>query len=146
MGDLPDPSPQLADFLDHSPMAIGLFDPEERLRYSNQSFRDAYAVERGEHPTWEALMRRWHRLRRGLLIETDDIDAWLARVRCSYRQVPQRTFESDLADGRWMWVTETLRPDGWLVLVTTDVTALKTNESKTNNHSLCSFLVIRGCY
>jgi diguanylate cyclase len=126
---LPDLGPNLADFLDDSPVAIGLFDPEERLRFANRGFRDAYAIEPGEHPTWEALMRRWHRERRGLLIETDDIDAWLARVRSKYRQVPQRTFESDLVDGRWMWVSETLRPDGWLVLVTTDVTALKTNEA-----------------
>ena len=129
MDALPDPRPLLAEFLDHSPVAIGLFDPQERLRHTNQAFRDAYAVEPGEHPTWETLMRRWHAQRRGLLIETDDIDAWLTRVRRTYRQVPQRTFESDLADGRWMWVSETLRPDGWLVVVTTDVTALKTNEA-----------------
>ena len=119
----------LADYLDHSTVAIGLFDPQERLRYSNVGFRDAYAIAPGEHPTWEALMRRWHRDRCGLRIDTDDIDAWLARVRRTHRQVPQRTFESDLADGRWMWVSETLRPDGWLVLVTTDVTALKANEA-----------------
>jgi diguanylate cyclase len=129
MDDFPDPGPLLADFLDHSPVAIGLFDPQERLRHSNRAFRDAYAIEPGEQPTWEALMRRWHQQRRGLLIDTDDIDAWLARVRRTYRQVPQRTFESDLADGRWMWVSETLRPDGWLVLVSTDVTALKANEA-----------------
>ena len=129
MDALPDPAPLLAEYLDHSPVAIGLFDPQERLRHTNQAFRDAYAIAPGEHPTWEALMRRWHAQRRGLLIETDDIDAWLARVRRSHRQVPQRTFESDLADGRWMWVSETLRPDGWLVLVTTDVTALKANEA-----------------
>ena len=129
MDELPDPGPMLADYLDHSPVAIGLFDPQERLRYSNAGFRDAYAIAPGEHPTWEALMRRWHRDRSGLRIDTDDIDAWLARVRRTHRQVPQRTFESDLADGRWMWVSETLRPDGWLVLVTTDVTALKANEA-----------------
>jgi diguanylate cyclase len=129
MDALPDPGPLLAELLDHSPVAIGLFDPQERLRHTNQAFREAYAIEPGEHPTWEALMRRWHAQRRGLLIDTDDIDAWLARVRRTHRQVPQRTFESDLADGRWMWVSETLRPDGWLVLVTTDVTALKANET-----------------
>ena len=129
MNPLSDPLPLLAEFLDHSPVAIGLFDPQETLRFANLAFREAYGVAQGETPTWEAMMRQCHARNIGLRIDTDDIDAWFARVRLKHRQVPHRTFESDLTDGRWMWVSETLRPDGWLVLVITDVTALKANEA-----------------
>jgi diguanylate cyclase (GGDEF)-like protein len=64
-----------------------------------------------------------------VLIETDDIDAWLARVRTKYRQAPVRAFQSDLVDGRWVWVIETLQPDGWLSIAVSDVSSLKATES-----------------
>ena len=43
--------------------------------------------------------------------------------------MPVRTFESDLADGRWMWVSETLQPDGWVLVLMADITPLKANET-----------------
>ncbi len=120
---------QLLRCLDEGVAGIGLFDAAERLRYANPHFRNAYALGADEAPSWEEMMRRCHRERVGLLIDTPDIDAWLARVRRSHRQRPLRSFESDLVDGRWMRVTETLHIDGWLLVMTTDVTALKINES-----------------
>ncbi len=120
---------QLQRCLDESAAGIGLFDPDEHLRYANPHFRSAYALGPDETPRWEDMMRRCHRERVGLLIDTPDIEAWLARVRRSHRQRPLRSFESDLVDGRWMRVTETLHADGWLLVLTTDVTTLKANES-----------------
>jgi GGDEF domain-containing protein len=75
------------------------------------------------------MMRNCHQRRRGLMINTDDIDRWLDRVRRTYRCQPVRSFESDLTDGRWMWVTETTRPDGWVFVVLVDITPLKVNEA-----------------
>jgi diguanylate cyclase (GGDEF)-like protein len=63
------------------------------------------------------------------LIESDDIDGWISSVRRRYRQQPRRIFESDLADGRWMRVTEETAPDGWQLCVSSDVTSLKVNEA-----------------
>ena len=110
-------------------MGIGLYDPQDRLRYANRHFREAYAIAEGDTPAWEDMMRRCHREHLGLLIESENIEDWLARVRLKRRQMPTRCFESDLVDGRWMRVTETLHADGWLLVSTTDVTALKVNES-----------------
>jgi diguanylate cyclase len=101
----------LVDCLKSGAAGYALFDPQERLRDANAVFLEAFGTQLEGAPGWEQLMRDCHRHRRGLLIDTDDIDAWIARVRRSYRQVPLRTFESALADGRWMWVSETLRPD-----------------------------------
>ncbi len=125
----PDLPLQLLGCLDEAATGIGLFDPEDRLRYANRYFREAYALAADSAPSWEDMMRHCHRERVGLLIETGDIEAWLARVRETRRRLPKRCFESDLADGRWMRVTETLHPGGWILAVTTDVTALKVNET-----------------
>ncbi|MFN4359717.1 MAG: diguanylate cyclase [Hylemonella sp.] len=125
----PDLPLQLLGCLDEAATGIGLFDPGDRLCYANRYFREAYALAADSTPTWEEMMRRCHREHVGLLIDSDDIETWLARVRAKRRQAPLRCFESDLADGRWMRVTETLHPGGWLLAMTTDVTALKVNES-----------------
>lgn len=120
---------QLLVALQDSPAGFALFDADERLRYANAWFRQAFGLSPEAEPSWEQLMRDCHRRRCGVLIESDDIDAWIARVRMSYRRTRMRSFESDLVDGRWLWVTETLRPDGWLALTATDVSSLKANET-----------------
>ena len=119
---------QLLRSLGEGSVGIGLFDPGDTLRYANRYFRLAYALQDNDAPNWEGMMRHCHRNRVGLLIESDDIEAWLARVGQKRRRVPVRSFDSDLVDGRWMHVTETQQPDGWLLVMTADVTALKVNE------------------
>ena len=120
---------ELWQSLQGSTTGIGLFDPAERLRMANRSFLDSFATTLDPAPNWEEMMRRCHRDRRGLLIETDDIDDWIAKVRRTHRKQPVRSFDSDLVDGRWINVSETLRPDGWLLVVAADVTPLKANEA-----------------
>jgi len=121
---------KLLECLERSNVGIALFDPRERLAYANPSFREAYFEGRDGLPTWEEMLRHSHQHRSGVLIDTDDIDGWLASVRRRYRQVPRRTFESDMADGRWMRVNEETRPDGWQLTVAADVTSLKTSEAE----------------
>ena len=120
---------QLLSCLADSPTCVGLFDAQETLRYANASFLQAFGTELDPATTWEELMRCCHRERRGLLIETDDIDAWLTRARRSYRKTATRSFESDFVDGRWRTVTETLSADGWALVLAADVTPLKVNEA-----------------
>jgi diguanylate cyclase (GGDEF)-like protein len=120
---------QLVESLQSSAPGWALFDPQDRLVAANPYAREAFGLAPDATPTWEQLMRDCHRHRRGVVIDTDDIEAWLARVRQSHRCQPVRSFESDLTDGRWMWVTETTRPDGWVLSVLCDITPLKVNEA-----------------
>lgn len=120
---------RLLELLDHSQLAVAVFDPKERLTYANRAYRSLYWDRPEVSPTWEDVMREAHRSRKGLLIDTPDIDAWLADVRKRYRQQPLRRFESDIADGRWLRVTEETRPDGWQLCVSSDVSSLKSTEA-----------------
>jgi diguanylate cyclase (GGDEF)-like protein len=121
---------QLLQLAEASQIAVALFDPHERLVYANHSYRQVHWRGLGGTPTWEDIMRTAYRRREGVLIESDDIDDWIARVRRNYRQVPRRSFESDLTDGRWMRVTEETSADGWQLCVSSDVTSLKVHESE----------------
>ncbi len=121
---------RLLRHLDDTEVAVGLFDPAERLAYANHRFRQAHCQGLGPTPSWEEIMRQAHQQRNGLLINDPDIDRWLARVRRHYRREPRRVFESDFTDGRWMRVTEETAPDGWQLCVLSDVTPLKVNEAE----------------
>ncbi|EGI75736.1 GGDEF domain-containing protein [Hylemonella gracilis] len=124
-----DPRLRLLECLDDAASGIGLFDPDDRLRYANRYMREAYGIAVGAFPYWTDMMRNCFQARAGLLIQTNDINSWLRQVAQRRRQTAVRCFESDMVDGRWMRVTETLHNDGWLLTVVTDVTALKAHES-----------------
>jgi len=119
---------RLLERLDRAAIAVALFDPDERLAYANHTFLDLHWNGLAGTPTWEDIMRTAHRRRQGVLIETADIDAWLAGVRQRYRRQPLRSFDSDLSDGRWMRVIEETAADGWMFTVSSDVTSLKVKE------------------
>jgi diguanylate cyclase len=120
---------ELHTWLHAEPIGYAIFDDEERLRDANDAFLVNLATGLENAPSWESMMRNCHRSRKGLLIDTPDIDTWIGQVRRTFKSKPVRSFEADLVDGRWLWVTETLRSDGWLLVTTVDVTALKANEA-----------------
>jgi len=127
---------EVADFtqrllqqLDCSHIAVGLFDPQERLVYANRSYRDVHCRGLEGTPTWEDIMRAAHCRGEGLLIESNDIDGWIGDARRRYRQQPRRIFEADLSDGRSLRVAEETAPDGWQLYVSSDVTSVKVNEA-----------------
>lgn len=111
-----------------SPVLIGLYDPGEVLRYANRSFREAYGIAPGEVIAWADVLRRNHANGQGARIETGDIEAWLASVRSRRGKQPYRSFEVDLCDGRWFWFTQTQDAHGWMLCVSSDISALRAGE------------------
>ncbi len=109
-----------------APLLIFLFDGDDRLRYANDAFRQTFALTPDADPSWSDLMTRCHADKLGALITTSDFPAWLASARSRRGKLPYRAFEADLCDGRWMWITETLRADGWMLCIGSDITELKT--------------------
>lgn len=115
--------------LEAGPHAISLFDAADGLAFSNQAFRIGWAVESSEGATFDSIIRNCHWTKQGAIVATDDIESWLESARQSRRRGPaSRSFEVDLWDGRWMWITERRLDDGWILTVAQDISAIKHSE------------------
>ncbi|UCF24483.1 MAG: GGDEF domain-containing protein, partial [Ralstonia sp.] len=107
-----------------TPVLVAAYDHTDTLRYANAAFVQAYRAQEGQ--TWAELMRANHCTREGAQIDTDDIDAWIASARSRRGKTPYRAFEAELHGGRWLWMTETVHANGWLLSIASDVTPLHT--------------------
>lgn len=118
----------LAALQSKTPVLIALYDQHDRLRFANPAFRAAYHVGPEESPTWEEIMRRNHAAGQGTILKTEDIDAWIASTMHRRGKVPFRAVETDLHDGRWLWMTETVDADGCMLCIAVDVTTIHAEE------------------
>jgi diguanylate cyclase (GGDEF)-like protein len=107
---------------------VALYDSEDRLRDANQAFRAAFHIGGEEAPLWADLMRRNFQAGVGSVIRARDFEAWLISTQSRRGKVGFRAFETDLCDGRWLWMTETIQSNGWMLCIATDVTELKAGE------------------
>ena len=115
--------PRMLELLAGGGLMVGLFDPADVLRYANPAFRAALGIAPGETVAWAQMMRRCQAGGFGPHAHTDDYEAWLAAAMSRRGKQPFRGFELDLQDGRWLWLTETIDADGWLLAVASDVTS-----------------------
>ncbi|WP_042119869.1 GGDEF domain-containing protein [Rhizobium etli] len=104
---------------------MAVYDGDDRLRYANSAFRAAYFIEPEETPLWPDLMRRNFELARGTVIRTNDFEEWLRSTQSRRGKIGYRAFETDLADGRWLWMTEAVQKNGWMLCIASDITRLK---------------------
>jgi len=111
-----------------SPVLIGLYDPNEVLRYANKAFRKAYGIGTYEVISWDDILRRNYTEKVGSKIETDDFEAWLASVRSRRGKQAYRSFEVDLCDGRWFLMTQTQDEQGWMLVMSSDISGLRAGE------------------
>lgn len=118
----------LHQLYEHTPVLVAAYDGFDRLRYANSAFREAYFVAEGETPFWPDLMRRNFLTGRGTVIRHDDFDEWMTRTLARRGKVAFRAFETDLADGRWLWMTEYVQNEGWMLCIASDITSLRADE------------------
>jgi len=111
-----------------SPVLIAAFDADDRLAYANAAYRSAFFLERGETPLWRDLIHRNYLAGRGTIVHDADIEAWLTATLGRRGKMAFRAFETDLADGRWLWMTETVDAAGWMLCVASDITSLKAGD------------------
>ncbi len=116
---------QLHGLYEECPNLIGLFDAGDMLQYGNPAFRRTLYLEPDEKILWVDLLRRGYEAGVGTVIQTADFEAWLASARSRRGKLPFRAFEASTYDGRWIWMTETLRADGWMLCIGSDITELK---------------------
>lgn len=122
--------PKLLEALERSPVAVALYDQFDRLRYASRAFREAFFIEEGEEPTWPEIMRRNFHAGRGTVIRAPDFDNWLVSTQSRRGKIGYRAYETDLADGRWLWMQETVLAGGWMLCVASDVTDLHSDRRR----------------
>lgn len=121
-------SERLAALLTISGTLIAVYDEDDRLRLANNAFRSAFALDDEETPLWSELMRRNTLAGKGTIIRAGNFESWLVSAQSRRGKIPFRAFETDLADGRWLWMTETVEQNGWMLCVATDITHIRRSE------------------
>jgi diguanylate cyclase len=117
----------LVEALDESGQAVSIYDADDNLRFANKTYQSMF-LEGYDGPfTFTEILRYGARNGVGVRID-DDVEALIARTLPRRRSVPRKSFETDFLDGRWFWMDHTVLPNGWLLTVGADITALKHNE------------------
>lgn len=110
------------------PMPTALFDPDDVLRFCNARYEALFLRGRPLPLGFADVIRHGYHGGFGVKINSGDVEAFLADVLQRRRALPRRAFATDLVDGSWMWITETLLDNGWMLAVMTDITTLKQEE------------------
>jgi diguanylate cyclase (GGDEF)-like protein len=118
----------LVEALTESGQAVSIFDADDYLRYANKTYHGMFLGDFEGPFTFAEILRHAHRNRLGVRIDDKDVEAFIARTLLRRRSVPRKSFETDLVDGRWFWMDHTILPNGWVLSVGADITALKQNE------------------
>jgi diguanylate cyclase (GGDEF)-like protein len=118
----------LVEALTDSGQAVSIFDAADNLRYANKTYQGMFLGDYDGPLTFTEITRHAHRSGLGVRIDGGDVEAFLARTLARRRSLPRKSFETDLVDGRWFWIDHTVLPNGWVLSVGADITALKTNE------------------
>lgn len=113
---------------EHSPLHVVLYDPQDMVRYANPAHCTDFGMARDAVMSWTDMMRHSYHNKVGPAIKTDDIESWLVSAKARRGKLPFRTFETDLHNGRWMYITETMDEQGWMLSVGFDITALRAND------------------
>jgi diguanylate cyclase len=118
----------LVEALTESGQAVSIFDAGDNLRYANKTYQGMFLGNYHGPLTFAAIARHAHENGLGVRIDNGDVEAFITRTESRRRSLPRKSFETDLVDGRWFWIDHTVLPNGWVLSVGADITALKNNE------------------
>jgi predicted signal transduction protein with EAL and GGDEF domain len=111
---------------------VGIYNENDFLRYASESFLRMFALEVGQVATFANIVLDAARNGKIVRIEAKDPITFIAdaqtRRRSCLGESRQRSFPVDFVDDRWFWCTETVLPDGWIVLTGAEITSLKQTE------------------
>jgi diguanylate cyclase len=114
--------------LTESGQAVSIYDAEDNLRYANETYWGMFLRDYEGPFTFAHILRHGAANGFGVRIDDGDVEALLARTLPRRRSTRRKSFETDLLDGRWFWIEHTVLPNGWVMTVGTDISALKHNE------------------
>ncbi|HUS24600.1 MAG TPA: ATP-binding protein [Candidatus Binatia bacterium] len=118
----------LCEALAASESIAALYDAGDVLRWHNAAFDRTFLRGRAAPLPFADILRHGFAQGFGVRIDGGDVEAFLADVLKRRRAQPFRGIEVDTVDGRWLWITETLLADGWMLSIGADITRLKHDE------------------
>lgn len=113
---------------EHTDVAVALYDASDVLRHANRAFERRFLRGLQWPVPFIDVLRHGFQRGFGVKIDCNDVDVFLGDILQRRGKLPFRAFEVDTVEGEWLWMTETRMPDGWLLTMASDVTALKNNE------------------
>lgn len=116
------------DLFAASEQIVAPFDEQDILRYANPAFERIYRHRPDGRTTWVDIMRANHQRQHGTQVDSGDFESWLASAKSRRGKLTFRAFETDQYDGLWHLMTETTLPNGWMLCVASDITALHQDE------------------
>jgi diguanylate cyclase (GGDEF)-like protein len=118
----------IVEALAGSGQAVSVYDAKDNLRYANETYRGMFLRDYEGPFTFSDILRYGAANGFGVRIDDGDVEALIARTLPRRRSTRRKSFETDLLDGRWFWIEHTVLPNGWVMTVGTDISALKHNE------------------
>ncbi|HEY8580755.1 MAG TPA: GGDEF domain-containing protein, partial [Beijerinckiaceae bacterium] len=118
--------------LDGAQAAVCLCDGEDRVRYANPAFNAAFFPNLPERPVdFIDAIAADISAGVGIKLESMTLEAFVARTK-HRRRHGARTFEFsvDMVDGSWWRVNDHRLDNGWTLVIATDVSSLKQEESR----------------
>lgn len=132
MDNLTDTSIQqlLLDSLAETADCFGVFDLDDKLIYCNSSLAQIFGQSQTKihNQSFSQIVQHCYLYSEGLIIDADNIHAWLVCANKKRRKNQFRNFEIDLHDGRWFLATEQLIHQNFIFFYATEITDKKNTE------------------
>ncbi|MEP7706131.1 diguanylate cyclase [Paraglaciecola sp. 25GB23A] len=127
----------IGKFLATSTEGYGIFNRDDNLLGCNQAFATLFGSSPNKfiHLHFSDIIRHAFSTQKGIKIDSDDIEEWLAMAMTKRRSQEFRVFEIDLLDGRWFLVSEQILASGEMLFQARDITAQKNIEFKLSAKS-----------
>jgi diguanylate cyclase (GGDEF)-like protein len=133
----------IVEALTESGQAVSIYDADDNLRYANETYRGMFLAGYEGPYTFPDVLRYGAAHGLGVRIDGGDVEALIARTLPRRRSSRRKSFETDLLDGRWFWIEHTVLPNGWVMTVGTDISALKHNEKSLRQAHEAALLASR---
>jgi diguanylate cyclase (GGDEF)-like protein len=133
-----------SEFVIDTMNGIMVFDGKDQIIFCNKVIAEMYAITDCAMlygKTFNQVATHCFQTNTGIIIDTDDLDSWLAYAKDKRRSKEYRRFEVDLHDGRWFLISEQLVHDDYIVMIATDITDKKNTESRLAEMSKELFLL-----
>jgi len=121
---------KLLEFIEVCNDGYAILSADDKMIGCNMAFCDIFHQDHRKilGTSFDELIRVSFKQGKGIHIETDNIDDWLAVAQQKRRQNPFRLFEVDLLDGRWFLFSEQVLPGGEMLIQAKEMTKQKVLE------------------